>query len=248
MHQELLTLWGSWSRRTDSLETRVELIERSLLESFQTLEDRLLTIVEARDAEVAEDNDACCQTNRKHLDEPSSLCVAANCSAELQHPVTATTAEAKRGSGSLSHKEYEKLLGEERQVWSEERNGLSQQLADAIAERDRALEKACITATGDVDDEPPRTTVVEVVVQKAGPDDFLGMDVTHMYGHLIVQQIFADGAVDRTNQACLQQVPAGDTVEIGDIIFQVNDITEPDAAVVEECRCATTLRIRAMRF
>jgi len=168
MRQEILSLCRDMSKRTESIEERVELVERSLLDSFKALEDRLATLVEAGD-----DGNVMKQ-------------------------------EAARMGGSTASKE----------------------VADADNE----------------------ATVVEVVVQKTGPDEWLGMDVSHVHGHLAVMQVFQDGAIDRTKQALLQQVPAGDTLEVGDIIIQVNDVMEPDTAMVEECRSRTTLRIRALRF
>merc|ERR1712032_780376 len=49
MRQELLSLSGDMTMRTESIEGRVELVERSLLESFMALEHRLTALVKAVD-------------------------------------------------------------------------------------------------------------------------------------------------------------------------------------------------------
>mmetsp|Transcript_105612 Transcript_105612/g.265981 ORF Transcript_105612/g.265981 Transcript_105612/m.265981 type:complete len:154 (+) Transcript_105612:101-562(+) len=93
--------------------------------------------------------------------------------------------------------------------------------------------------------EPQRT--VEVLVKKDGPTDRLGMDVKHVRGRLVIVQIFVGGAIDRANQASLQQASPGDTLEVGDVIVQVNDKGDLDTDMVAECQMRCDLRIRAVR-
>merc|ERR1739848_474177 len=65
--------------------------------------------------------------------------------------------------------------------------------------------------------------VVEVLVRKLDDNDKLGMDVKHVRGRLVIVQVFAGGALDRANQLARTSRPPGDTIDVGDVIAQVND-------------------------
>mmetsp|Transcript_82525 Transcript_82525/g.237289 ORF Transcript_82525/g.237289 Transcript_82525/m.237289 type:complete len:155 (+) Transcript_82525:51-515(+) len=88
---------------------------------------------------------------------------------------------------------------------------------------------------------------VEVLVRKHGFTERLGMDVKHVRGRLVIAQVFSGGAVDRANCASLQASFAGDSLEVGDVIVQVNDKRELDKDMVAECQSSCDLRIRALR-
>mmetsp|Transcript_58247 Transcript_58247/g.187107 ORF Transcript_58247/g.187107 Transcript_58247/m.187107 type:complete len:152 (+) Transcript_58247:72-527(+) len=101
------------------------------------------------------------------------------------------------------------------------------------------------TAKKEEGSEVPR--VIELVVQKSGPDDKLGMDVKHVRERLIIVQVFPGGAIDRANQISRSRDPPEETLEVGDIIVQVNDVANIDTAMVAECQQQSQLRIRALR-
>merc|ERR1719203_1484650 len=88
---------------------------------------------------------------------------------------------------------------------------------------------------------------VELLVLKQGPGDRLGMDVKHLQGRLVVWQVFPSGAVERANQASLNKMPPGDTIEAGDVIVQVNEVKGIDTEMVNECQIKNELRLRAIR-
>eukprot|EP00928_Gymnodinium_smaydae_P008922 TRINITY_DN13292_c0_g9_i1.p1 TRINITY_DN13292_c0_g9~~TRINITY_DN13292_c0_g9_i1.p1 ORF type:complete len:151 (-),score=27.06 TRINITY_DN13292_c0_g9_i1:45-497(-) len=84
------------------------------------------------------------------------------------------------------------------------------------------------------------------VINKAGSDDALGVDVKHsIKGHLTVVQILPEGALKRSIDECAAK--GMEFVQVGDIIQQVNDITADDRAMVAECKSASMLNLRMLR-
>lgn len=85
-------------------------------------------------------------------------------------------------------------------------------------------------------------TYIEMLIEKNGPDDRLGLDVRSFHGGLSIIGIYAGCALDRANKRS-----SGHILKVGDIIHQVNDITEPETALVAELQGKSTLRIWAVR-
>mmetsp|Transcript_66618 Transcript_66618/g.171454 ORF Transcript_66618/g.171454 Transcript_66618/m.171454 type:complete len:156 (+) Transcript_66618:61-528(+) len=122
----------------------------------------------------------------------------------------------------------------------------------AMQQEQNAIEAAAMYAAGfgDVSKNEGGTELqrtVEVTVRKLGPEDRLGMDVKHVRGRLVIVQLFPGGAVHRANKASAARKPPGDTVDVGDVIVQVNDVKGIDTDMVAECQQRDELRIRAVR-
>jgi hypothetical protein len=91
---------------------------------------------------------------------------------------------------------------------------------------------------------------LEVRVQRRGNEDKLGIDVTHGQGPLTIVAISSGSAVDRANEASKASTPPGDTLEVGDVITQVNglhDVTTASWALVTECQQKLDLKLKATR-
>lgn len=93
----------------------------------------------------------------------------------------------------------------------------------------------------------PSETEVEMVVIKDGPHDRLGMDVRHLNGGLSIVSIAPGCALDRANREAALRNPPGPTLQVGDIIHQVNGITDADTDLVAECQEKLELNILAVR-
>mmetsp|Transcript_50767 Transcript_50767/g.135400 ORF Transcript_50767/g.135400 Transcript_50767/m.135400 type:complete len:137 (-) Transcript_50767:292-702(-) len=92
-----------------------------------------------------------------------------------------------------------------------------------------------------------RPTTIEVKVVRDFPDEKLGMDVKHVHNQLKILKIFDVGAVARANRECLNHVPRKDTLQMGDIIVQVNDVQGSDIAMVSECWAKQELTFKVIR-
>eukprot|EP00929_Paragymnodinium_shiwhaense_P001288 TRINITY_DN101513_c0_g1_i1.p1 TRINITY_DN101513_c0_g1~~TRINITY_DN101513_c0_g1_i1.p1 ORF type:complete len:216 (-),score=39.02 TRINITY_DN101513_c0_g1_i1:86-733(-) len=76
----------------------------------------------------------------------------------------------------------------------------------------------------------PPDIIFEFRVQKAARDDWLGMDVRHVQGHLHVLLIHPSGAVGRAN--AIAKLP----LVAGDVIQKVNGAGRSDAQMVADCK------------
>jgi hypothetical protein len=84
-----------------------------------------------------------------------------------------------------------------------------------------------------------------VTVHRDSVNDALGVHFKHVKGKLLLVGILSHGAVHRSSAQ--SQVRGCDTLEAGDIIVQINDVRDDDAAMVQECKVRATLVIHALR-
>uniref|UniRef100_A0A7S3HIR5 PDZ domain-containing protein n=1 Tax=Spumella elongata TaxID=89044 RepID=A0A7S3HIR5_9STRA len=92
---------------------------------------------------------------------------------------------------------------------------------------------------------PSRT--FQYAISKVGNDEKLGFDVRHIHGKLEVVQVFAGGAIERTNKDAEGRTPKGEQLLTGDIIERVNGNEGDDNQMVEECRVKRDLAFRVTR-
>jgi len=93
----------------------------------------------------------------------------------------------------------------------------------------------------------PSETSIEMLVIRDGPHDRLGMDVRHLNGGLSIVSIVPGCALDRANKKAALLNPPGPMLLVGDIIHQVNGVTELDEDLVAECQDKLELHILAVR-
>ncbi|CAK0894180.1 unnamed protein product [Prorocentrum cordatum] len=84
-----------------------------------------------------------------------------------------------------------------------------------------------------------------VTVHRDSVNDSLGIHVKHVNRQLVLVGIRSDGALHRSSAQSKER--GGDTLEAGDIIVQINDVLDDDAAMVQECKDRATLVIHALR-
>eukprot|EP00930_Biecheleria_cincta_P088426 TRINITY_DN77662_c0_g1_i1.p1 TRINITY_DN77662_c0_g1~~TRINITY_DN77662_c0_g1_i1.p1 ORF type:complete len:131 (-),score=36.46 TRINITY_DN77662_c0_g1_i1:279-671(-) len=97
--------------------------------------------------------------------------------------------------------------------------------------------------------EPPAKEM-DILIEKTGVDEPLGMDVRHIRGRLKVIKIMVGGAVDRANKQALVRPVEGSRpqqLQLDDTIVSVNGIGETDAEMVAECKRSLKLNVRFLR-
>merc|ERR1712125_178711 len=94
---------------------------------------------------------------------------------------------------------------------------------------------------------PRETRTFEVIITKNGADDKLGMDVKQTKGSLEVVQVFADGAIERSNERARRRQPPGECLQVGDVIWKVNGVAQNDHQMVAYCRLSEELRLEVTR-
>jgi len=91
------------------------------------------------------------------------------------------------------------------------------------------------------------TIMLECVIKRRGDSDLLGMDVKHMKGSLKIMHIFSGGAVERSNAESKTKNPPGDTLQVDDLITEVNDIQGDDVGMVAQFQSSLEIRVKAKR-
>ncbi|CAE7581699.1 unnamed protein product [Symbiodinium sp. CCMP2592] len=81
-------------------------------------------------------------------------------------------------------------------------------------------------------------------VQKSGDKDMLGMDVKHKKGMWLVVAKIDEGAVARANASGLN----GETLQISDVIYEINGVKGDDALMVAECKKSSKLEMKVKRM
>jgi hypothetical protein len=88
---------------------------------------------------------------------------------------------------------------------------------------------------------------LQVFVQRLSPEDKLGIEVKPRCGQFAIVSIVPGSAVDRANTAAQVRTPPGDTLQVGDVITQVNGVSDVNKALVTECVQSLDLQFRALR-
>eukprot|EP00439_Symbiodinium_sp_Y106_P028746 s2145_g3.t1 len=76
------------------------------------------------------------------------------------------------------------------------------------------------------------------------PGDMLGMDVKHKKGMWLVVAKIDEGAVARANASGLN----GETLQISDVIYEINGVKGDDALMVAECKKSSKLEMKVKRM
>lgn len=89
----------------------------------------------------------------------------------------------------------------------------------------------------------------EMVVTKtfSATDKTLGMDVRHFEPIMVVDDIFAYGDIQRCNAKAENQKPPGETLQVKDVIFRVNDVSGSCEKIVQECGARKVLTFHVIR-
>jgi len=227
MRLELRDICGSMATRNDHMNGHIENFERTVYERLQALESQFGDIFDsgnsAGQSQLAETPSAATAVHgfRSELGDSTSAWTP-----ESAHPTGTTTTpnEALPKSDGWAH---------EPNVGAKEKMGSVESLDD-VGEELEIMGDDC--------------KVVELIVVKNSLSDNLGMEVKHIDGHLCVNLISEGGAVARANKESSAALPPGEILKVGDVIFRVNDITEPDSAMIAECQEKSLLRIHAMRL
>lgn len=230
MRQELRDICGSMATRGDHVNGRIENFERSVFERLQALETQFGDIFNSSAAQP-------------QLVEASSAANAVHGGrSELGDSTSALTPESAHPTGTTTTPN-EALSRND--AFGQMPGSAAKDKLSSIEVLDNAAE-ALETISCGMEEEQER--VVELIVVKRSLSDELGMDVKHIDGHLSIIRIMDGGAVARANMDALHSLPIGDTLEVGDVIFRVNDITEPDSLMIQECQEKSLLRIHAVRL
>lgn len=88
---------------------------------------------------------------------------------------------------------------------------------------------------------------LQVLVQRLSPEDKLGIELKPRSGQLAIVNIVPGSAVDRANAVARVRTPPGDTLQVGDVITQVNGVNDVNEALVTECQQSLDLKFRALR-
>lgn len=234
MRLELRDICGSMASRNDHMNGHIENFERTVYERLQALESQFGDIFESRSGNGA---------GQSQLgDTPSAATAVHGFRSELGDSTSAWTPESAHPTGTTTtpNEALPKSDG-----WPQESNGGAKEKMGNIEGLDDAGE---VVGVEDLEIMGDDCKVVELIVVKASLTDFLGMEVKHIDGHLCVNSISEGGAVARANNESLSALPPGEILKVGDVIFRVNDIVEPDSAMIAECQEKSLLRIHAMRL